>query len=149
MNRSWTARVAKIPLYLNNLLISVAHGSTMSMSKSGSDSYLFYPQREIDSFNPTSSAMTGNNRDTMGGNLHFLAVDETGLEPGEAKLFVMEDIVNYLGDPTLKSNQLDAKGNNGPNGVIEYRTSSTSPYESFNEALFRRNRLPISGRSPR
>lgn len=130
MNRSWTARVAKIPLYLNNLLISVAHGSTMSMSKSGGDSYLFYPQREIDSFNPTSAAMTDNNRDTMGGNLHFLAVDETGLEPGEAKLFVMENIVNYLGDPTLKSNQLDARGNNGPNGVIEYRTSSTSPYEN-------------------
>ena len=128
--RSWTARVAKIPLYLNNLLISVAHGSTMSMSKSGGDSYLFYPQREIDAFNPTSTAMTGHNRDTMSGNLHFLAVDENGLEPGEAKLFVMENIINYLGDPTLKSNHLDAKGNNGPNGVIEYKTSSTSPYEN-------------------
>ena len=132
------ARIAKIPLYLNNLYASVAHGGYNTRIKKGSDDYMFYPQRGIDAIN--HSTVYSEHRgwgEQWPVDLHFMAYDPTGINPGATKIFVMNNIVNYLGNHKTRDN---SNGTDGPNGVIEDMdlAGDQSPYER-KEALM----LPV------
>lgn len=121
-------RLAKIPLFLNNLYVSVDHGRNLpGLDRNNA---VFYPQMPIDqtdvNLNDPSIVRTctqGSSSYFMGGHaLHFLAYDKTGIAPGRAKVFAMERIVNYVGDPTSARDTdgyTDVRGGNGPNGFIE------------------------------
>ncbi len=133
--KSYTARVAKVPLYLNNLFATVDHGSAKFMESS---SRLFYPQRSIDGTNHRNVNLTDEsgktNVNAQTANLHFLAFDPDGIEPGKAKVFAMTSIVNYVGDP-----EKTEKGT-GPNGQLELKSDEKSPYEKHGAML-----CPIDG----
>ncbi len=121
-----TARVAKVPLYLNNLYASLDHGSLKSI-----DSYRnFNPQRQIDGVDHKDfSTSRYDRREGETADMHFLAYDPDGIEPGKAKIFAMTSIVNYIGDPSNP-----AKGY-GPNGQIEMQSEAESPYKKHNALL--------------
>ncbi|MBQ6534438.1 MAG: hypothetical protein IJI37_04645, partial [Opitutales bacterium] len=126
----YAARVARIPLYLNNIVYAVTHGKyTNSINRSsGNDNYLlFLSQRSIDARNPDKAPQTNGCDDA---NLVFLAYDAKGIEPGKAKIFSMRRIVSYVGDPLNAS----TKNDDGPNGVVE-KTDTTSLYETKNAML--------------
>ena len=126
----YAARVARVPLYLNNILYAVTHGyHSNSMNKSPKDEnyMLFISQRSIDSRNPHLASQVDSNDDA---NLFFMAYDAKGIEPGKAKIFSMPRIVSYVGNPTNGT----TANEDGPNGVIE-KTNTTSLYETKNAML--------------
>ncbi len=136
-------RVAKIPLYLNNLYASVSHGGFNARVQGSHGNYAFYGQRGIDAINVNKTF----NDATMGqmmqtADLHFLAHDPTGIDAGATKVFAMKRPTNYLGNSKASRGQSLANNlNNGPNGIIEDKNLSggrISPYEN-NDALM----LPI------
>ncbi len=122
----WAARVAVIPLYLNNLIGSVVHGSPKNAD---STNKLFRMQKEIDCVNTNEPGKAANTLsdggdDSSVGTLIFLAYDRNGIEPGEAKIFAMENIVNYVGDGKSGST---SGGEVGPNGNLEGTGNESSP----------------------
>jgi len=126
----YAARVAKIPLFLNNILYAVTHGyhgSNINKSTGSDDYMLFTAQRSIDSRNPHTASQTDSHDDA---NLFFMAYDSKGIEPGKAKIFSMRKIISYVGDPTRGSQNNE----DGPNGVIE-KTNTTSLYEDKDAML--------------
>ena len=123
--KNYAARVAKIPLYLNNILYAVTHGTYSSSINNGptNDNYrLFISQRSIDARINKSQSLTDSHDDA---NLFFMAYDANGIEPGKAKIFSMKKIVSYVGDPFTGSQS----NNDGPNGVIE-KSDKVSLYET-------------------
>ncbi len=120
--KGYSAKVARIPLFLNNILYAVSHGTyvdrNMVKTEGNENYYLFVAQRSIDSRYNTkiNSEFRANAEDDA--NLFFMAYDEKGLEPGKAKVFTMGGLVNYVGDPT---STYASKTDNtmGPNGLIE------------------------------
>lgn len=130
----WSARVAKLPLFLNNLPASVFHGKFDNPS---SDTKLFVMQRSINLANPGSYLAKGSQMQTadsalMDVSLRFLVKDTKGIEPGKAKVYAMKRIVNYLGNGKGTTSNLY----NGPNGDIEGTGRGTSPYEKQEAMLY-------------
>ncbi len=123
-------RVARIPLFLNNLYANLCHGSHASRVTYGND-VLFFAQRSIDAINTDSSNFSnveGQSDSIMQSpDLHFMAYDEKGLESGATKVFAMKRPVNYFGN--FKS-ETSNNGRNGPNGIIEsIEKQGKLPYE--------------------
>ncbi len=126
---NWAARVATIPLYLNNLIGSVVHGSPKNADSSNK---MFRMQKEISCVNTNEQGKALNPLSTGGdstsvGTLIFLAYDKSGIEPGEAKIFAMENIVNYLGDGKSGTTK---GGDCGPNGNLEGNGKEGSPEQT-------------------
>ncbi len=131
--KNW-ARVAKIPLYLNNLYAHVGHGGYNTRKEQYPD-VTFYGQRGIEAVDiPDTFASIVNSVQgyywTL--DLHFLAHDPTGINAGATKVFAMQRIINYLGNSKLTSND---SGKNGPNGIIEDQQLSESPYKRLDAMM--------------
>ena len=135
-NAALPLRVAKIPLYLNNLLVDLNHGTwkTMDRNRVSQNTYFaFRGQRNITAYNPKNAdPLDGGASNlkkyediSLSSDIHFLAYDKNGIEPGEGKIFAMERIVNYFGDLSTSSG---TNGTIGPNGDIE-GDGNTSEYE--------------------
>ncbi len=128
--KGYSARVAKIPLFLNNIVYAVSHGKRTGSenTRTTNQNYLlFLSQRSIDARNPQNATQVDANDDA---NLMFMAFDAKGIEPGRAKIFYMKRSVNYVGDPSRNRQNYD----DGPNGVIE-RTKTSSFYEEKNAMM--------------
>lgn len=121
------ARVARIPLYLNNLHASVGHGSVLSKFQNGND-VLFFANKGIDAINQGEKNWSHLEEPSWfrTAELHFLAYDAKGIDAGATKVFAMKRPTNYNGDYTKTSSN---NGTNGPNGVIEDCNRTISPYE--------------------
>ncbi len=134
----YSARVARIPLYLNSIIYAVTHGSYFeSINKgSASDDYLlFFAQRAIDARNPESaSKIYGSCPNDDDANLRFMAYDSKGIDPGKAKIFSMKKVISYVGDPTNKGSASDAD-KDGPNGVLE-ESATKSLYEERDAMMY-------------
>ncbi len=122
-------RVARIPLFLNNLYANLCHGSHASRVTYGND-VLFFAQRSIDAIY-TDEKNFSNVEDQgtsmmQSADLHLLAYDAKGLEPGATKVFAMKKPINYFGNHKSKSSN---NGKNGPNGIVEDQSEAQSPYE--------------------
>lgn len=134
----WSARVAKVPLYLNNIPASTFRGRFDNRNNLN----LFCAQRMIDlknasSFNNTmpngASAMNRADEGLMDmSSIRFLVKDTKGIEPGKAKVFAMKRIVNYMGSGKGTTSSLY----NGPNGDIEGTGTGLSPYEKQEAMLY-------------
>ncbi len=128
----WSARVARIPLYLNNLYMSAYHGRFVNPNSGGNtdrNNYLFRAQRGIAAYN--SNNVSTNSDSGLEGDLRFVAYSEDGIEPGKAVIFVMKEIVAYVGDPekSAGTSSLVKQNEIGPNGVVEYQGRDDTPYE--------------------
>lgn len=128
-------RVAKIPLYLNNLLVDLNHGTWRSMDRNRVTQgtyHVFRGQRNITAYAPKNAdPLQGGGTNlqafediSFSSDIHFLAYDKNGIEPGEGKIFAMERIVNYFGDLSTSSG---TNGTMGPNGDVE-GDGNTSEY---------------------
>ena len=60
-----------------------------------------------------------------------MAYCERGIDPGKAVIFVMENIVAYVGDPEKGrgTSSLVKQNEIGPNGAVEYKGQDETPYE--------------------
>ncbi len=117
----YAKRIAKIPLFLNNIYVSVAHGR--NLQKLGRYK-IFRGQMPIDQtdIQLNDETILSSHTYYRDAALHFMAYDPTGIPAGKAKIFAMESITNYVGDPTSTSRTdgyTDVTGGNGPNGFIE------------------------------
>lgn len=135
-NNGWSARAAAVPLYLNNLAVSINHGY---FETSAAQTGLFKAQRNICAYRPLNSKIKflGAQPSASGGtakephshsltsDIHFMAYDPSGIDAGTAKIFAMQRIVNYLGNQLATDG---SKNSNGPNGDIE-GTGDKSMYE--------------------
>ncbi len=131
------ARVAKIPLYLNNIMYAVTHGkyvqNLVNQTETNNNYRLFIAQRSIDSRYVNRLGSTNQYDAKDDANLIFLAYDSRGIEPGEAKIFSMRGIRNYVGNPNSGSND---NGKNGPNGALEVSESgNTTPYKTLDAMM--------------
>lgn len=129
---TWSARVARIPLYLNNLYMSAYHGRFVNPNSGGNtdrNNYLFRCQRGIAAYD--SNNVNTDAGDGIVGDLRFMAYCEKGIDPGKAVIFVMENIVAYVGDPQTGrgTSSLVKQNEIGPNGAVEYRGQDETPYE--------------------
>lgn len=133
------ARIAKIPLFLNNLYVNLCHGSYASRLQSSHDIF-FYAQRGIAATLVDSRSldnlMTFDYHQTP--DLIFLARDTSGINPGASKVFAMRKPINYLGNPTNNGTTNPDGTRNGPSGILEDDSKSVSPYETLNAMM-----LPI------
>ncbi len=133
-------RVAKIPLFLNNLYASVSHGGFNSKVESNGD-VAFYGQRGIEAINVLKTFNGATNFGDMmqSADLHFMAHDPTGIDAGATKVFAMKRPINYLGDSKGRKGQSYASNvNGGPNGIIEDKNLSggnISPYENYDALM--------------
>ena len=135
----WSARVARVPLYLNNIPASVFHGK---FDNKNSDNDLFKMQRALNLKNASSyrnsisrgsvTGMAQADSTLMDVGIRFLVKDTNGIEPGKAKVFAMKHIINYLGNGRGTTSNFY----NGPNGDIEGTGSGTSPYERQEAMLY-------------
>ena len=93
----YSARVAKVPLYLNNLPAAAFRGWFRNQE---SGSRLFKVQRALNVRNPNNysgaSSATNESAMLMDVGLRFLVKDENGIEAGKAKVFAMRSMVNYM-----------------------------------------------------
>lgn len=140
MGRTWSGRVAKIPLYLNNLYMTVEHGRFCDTGRGGNtdnannQTYLFSCQRGLAAHDPNKCDK--NETSTMAGDLRFVAYSKKGIEPGRAVVFVMDNIVSYVGDPTGGGSGGNIKKEDiGPNGAVEYKNQDTTPYKDRNALM--------------
>ena len=134
----WSARVAKVPLYLNNIPASTFRGKFDNRNNMD----LFRMQRTVNVKNAYSyennipSGASNMNRadETLSdpSSLRFLVKDTNGIEPGKAKVFAMKHIINYMGN----GRGTTANFYNGPNGDIEGSGTGTSPYERQEAMLY-------------
>ena len=136
-NGYWTARVAAIPLFLNNLYMSTYHGRYVNPNQGGNtdkNTFLFRAQRMLGAQNV--NGISGNDSAGLNGDFHFVAYHKNGIEPGKAKIFAMEGIIAYVGDHK-KNGAIGAtkKEEIGPNGVVE-EGNGDSPYQT-KKALLR------------
>lgn len=111
-------RVLKVPLFLNNLYVSLCHGDYNSVADYQNDK-VFCGQRLIDAYQvPTngSQILSANSDRVATADMHFLAYDPSGIDAGATKVFAMRSPVNYFGDASKTSSN---SGKNGPNGFME------------------------------
>ena len=135
-NSRWAGRVARIPLFLNNIVMELHHGSLMDEKTDGNGYRWLVPQRQLDALKPREVKWFGQDWDTnrrgiwgQTANMHFLAYDSKGIEAGKAAIFVMKNIVNYLGSSYITNDINSTPGEygrnskrGGPNGILEKYT---------------------------
>ena len=131
-------RVAKIPLFLNNLYVNLSHGSYASRYENNKDVF-FYGQRGLSATKVDLSSTVSGVDYEQTPELIFLAKDSKGIDAGATKVFCMKKPMNYLGDPRNRSKTNSDGTRNGPNGQLEDEDNiTTSPYETLDAMM-----LPI------
>ena len=128
VNDNLLAKVTKVPLYLNNLIVSIEHGNYYTQYPS--TYYGFNGQQELDEPNAWSSSYAQDRCEYVVGDLHFVIYDKTGIPAGKAKVFAMTKVLNYLGKPTASVRA----GIDGPNGAISV-SGSDNVYEKLGAML--------------